>query len=53
MDQGFTCLAARTAQSLAPIDLEGYPTLARLNNSNRKHITQYINKTVHQKVPNC
>jgi hypothetical protein len=44
IDQGFTCLAARTAQNLT---LEGCPTSARLINGNRKYKSQYINKTVH------
>ncbi len=34
IDQGFTFLAARTTQNLPLADLEGCPTLARLNNSN-------------------
>jgi hypothetical protein len=52
-DQGLTCLAARTAQSLALVDLEGCPTSVRLINGNRKHKPQYINKTVHQTFPIC
>ena len=39
--QGFTCLAARTAQNLALEGLEDYPTSARLINGNRKHKPQY------------
>jgi hypothetical protein len=31
IDQGFSCLAARTAQSLPLVGLGDYPTLARLN----------------------
>jgi hypothetical protein len=31
IDQGFTCLAIRTAQSLPLAHLGDYPTLARLN----------------------
>jgi hypothetical protein len=31
IDQGFTCLAARTAQNLPLANLEGCPTLTRLN----------------------
>jgi hypothetical protein len=34
IDQGFTCLAAQTAQSLPLADLEGYPTSVRLINCN-------------------
>jgi hypothetical protein len=49
IDQGFTYLAAQTAQNLA---LEDYPMMTRLNNDNRKHKSQYINKTVHQTFPN-
>jgi hypothetical protein len=40
IDQGFTCLAAQIAQSLAPEGLENYPTSARLINGNRKHKPQ-------------
>jgi hypothetical protein len=41
IDQGFTCLDAQFAQSLALEGLENYPTLARLINGNRKHKPQY------------
>jgi hypothetical protein len=41
IDQGFTCLAAQIAQSLALEGLENYPTSARLINGNRKHKPQY------------
>ena len=41
INQGFTCLAAQTAQSLALEGLEDYPTSARLINGNRKHKPQY------------
>jgi hypothetical protein len=44
IDQGFTCLAAQTAQNLAPKGLEDYPMTTRLNNDNQKHKPQYINK---------
>jgi hypothetical protein len=53
IDQGFTCLAARTAQSLALEGLEDFPASAHLINDNRKYKPQYINKTVHQIFPNC
>jgi hypothetical protein len=36
IDQGFTCLAAQIAQSLALEGLENYPTSARLINDNWK-----------------
>jgi hypothetical protein len=41
IDQGFTCLAAQIAQSLALEGLENYPTSARLINGNQKHKPQY------------
>jgi hypothetical protein len=41
IDQGFTCLAAQIAQSLALEVLENYPTSARLINDNRKYKPQY------------
>jgi hypothetical protein len=41
IDQGFTCLAAQIAQSLALEGLENYPTSARLIKGNRKHKPQY------------
>jgi hypothetical protein len=41
IDQGFTCLAAQIAQSLALEGLENYPTSARLINNNRKHKPWY------------
>jgi hypothetical protein len=41
IDQGFTCLAAQIAQSLALEGLENYPTSARLINGNRKNKPQY------------
>jgi hypothetical protein len=41
IDQGFTCLAAQIAQSLALEGLENYPMLARLINGNRKHKPRY------------
>jgi hypothetical protein len=41
IDQGFTCLAAQIAQSLALKGLENYPTSTRLNNDNRKYKPQY------------
>jgi hypothetical protein len=41
IDQGFTCLAAQIAQSLALEGLENYPTSARLINGNRKLKPQY------------
>jgi hypothetical protein len=53
IDQGFTCLAAQTAQNLALEGLEDYPMTTHLNNDNRKHKPQYINKTAHQTFPNC
>jgi hypothetical protein len=37
INQGFTCLAARTTQSLPLAGLEGCPTSARLINGDRKH----------------
>jgi hypothetical protein len=52
IDQGLTCLAAQTAQNLALEGLEDYPMTTRLNNDNRKHKPQYINKAVHQTFPN-
>jgi hypothetical protein len=39
--QGFTCLAAQIAQSLALEGLENYPTPTRLINDNRKYKPQY------------
>jgi hypothetical protein len=36
-DQGFTCLAAQIAQSLALEGLENYPTSVCLINDNLKH----------------
>jgi hypothetical protein len=36
IDQGFTCLVARTAQNLVLEDLEDFPTLARLINDDWK-----------------
>jgi hypothetical protein len=53
IDQGFTCHAAQTAQNLALEGLEDYPMMTHLNNDNRKHKPQYINKIVHQTFPNC
>jgi hypothetical protein len=41
IDQGFTCLTAQIAQSLALEGLENYPTSARLINDNQKHKPQY------------
>jgi hypothetical protein len=52
IDQGFTCLAAQTAQNLVLEGLEDYPMMMHLNNDNQKHKPQYINKTVHQTFPN-
>jgi hypothetical protein len=43
IDQGFTCLGAQIAQSLAFEGLENYPTSARLINGNWKHKPQYNN----------
>jgi hypothetical protein len=53
IDQGFTCLAAQTAQNLALEGLEDYLMMTRLNNDNRKHKPQHINKIVHQTFSNC
>jgi hypothetical protein len=53
IDQGFTCFAARTAQSLPLVDLEGCPMSVHLINGNWKHKLQYINKIVHQIFPIC
>jgi hypothetical protein len=39
--QGFTCLAAHIAQSLALEGLKNYPTSTRLINGNWKHKPQY------------
>jgi hypothetical protein len=41
IDQGFTCLAAQIAQSLALEGLENYPTSVRLNNDNQKYKPWY------------
>jgi hypothetical protein len=41
IDQGFTCLAAQIAQSLALEGLENYATSARVINGNWKHKPQY------------
>jgi hypothetical protein len=41
IDQGFTCLSAQIAQSLAVEGLENYLTSARLINGNWKHKPQY------------
>jgi hypothetical protein len=40
IDQGFTCLAAQIAQSLALEGPENCPTSERLINGNRKHKPQ-------------
>ncbi len=48
IDQGFTCLAARTAQNLPLEGLEDYPTSTRLINDNQKQQT-----TLHQTFPIC
>jgi hypothetical protein len=41
IDQGFTCLAAQTAQSLPLEGLEDRPMSACLINGNQKHKAQY------------
>jgi hypothetical protein len=44
IDQGFTCLAARTAQNLVLVDLEDYPTMARLINDAENKQTSHTAK---------
>jgi hypothetical protein len=41
IDQGFTCLATRTAQRLPLTDLEGCPMSTRLINDNQKYKSQH------------
>jgi hypothetical protein len=53
IDQGFTCLAARTTKSLPLADLEGSPLSARIINDNQKYKPQYINKIIHQTFTDC
>jgi hypothetical protein len=51
IDQGFTCLATQTVQSLHLEGIEDYPTMTRLINDKKNNKPQYINKRVHQTFP--
>jgi hypothetical protein len=51
--QGFTCLTAQTAQSLALEGLEDYPMTTWLINDDQKHKPHYINKIVLQTFSKC